>query len=93
MSVFGKQKLYKMIIRIFLQIKLAKKQIPSMITFNSSDQDLLLPIARNLLTSVNVSASLNDTIISNLTNFLVPVAFGIILTVGLLGNILVISVV
>ena len=64
-----------------------------MITFNSSDQDLLLPIARNLLTSVNVSASLNDTIISNLTNFLVPVAFGIILTVGLLGNILVISVV
>ena len=47
-----------------------------------------------LSTRVNFSNSIvNDEIIQNLTNFLVPVAFGIILTVGLVGNLLVITVV
>ena len=64
-----------------------------MVKLNSTDSDFLLGPAMNTFTSDNVSTSINDTIISNLTNFLVPVAFGIILTIGLLGNILVISVV
>ena len=37
--------------------------------------------------------SFNDKMIQTLTSFLVPVAFGIILTVGLVGNLLVITVV
>ena len=64
-----------------------------MVKLNLTDSDFLLGPAMNMFTSDNVSTSINDTIISNLTNFLVPVAFGIILTIGLLGNILVISVV
>ena len=64
-----------------------------MVKLNLTDSDFLLGPAMNMFTNDNVSTSINDTIISNLTNFLVPVAFGIILTIGLLGNILVISVV
>ena len=41
----------------------------------------------------NFSSNVDDKIIQSLTNFLVPVAFGIILTVGLVGNLLVIIVV
>ena len=47
-----------------------------------------------LSTQVNFTGNIvNDEIIQNLTSFLVPVAFGIILTLGLVGNLLVITVV
>ena len=57
-------------------------------------ENLSIPESDMLSTRVNFSNSIvNDEIIQNLTNFLVPVAFGIILTVGLVGNLLVIAVV
>ena len=57
-------------------------------------ENLSIPESDMLSTRVNFSNSIvNDEIIQNLTNFLVPVAFGIILTVGLVGNLLVITVV
>ena len=58
---------------------------------NSSDPDMLLQSEG--LFNQSITSFIDEGAILTLTNILVPIAFGIILTVGLIGNILVITVV
>ena len=58
---------------------------------NSSDPDMLLQ-SEGLLNQ-SITSFIDEGAIMTLTNILVPIAFGIILTLGLIGNILVITVV
>ena len=57
---------------------------------NSTDSDMLLPA---VILNSNTSSFIDEEVILTLTSILVPIAFGIIMTVGLLGNLLVIAVV